>query len=353
MIDRFIVGRVERISPEAPVPVVRFQSEHVRLGGAANVAHNLAALGARASRSWASSDTDRRRPEPPAAGTSATAGIAADGLVDDGTRPTPEKVRVVTERNQQVARIDYEDDRDVDDAIVRRLTERAVALGIAIVLVVHARDLLIALGDNPDLFSRRPRRIVHQPVVGHAGCRQRLTQPRGRVVVSHDSHERRATAERHQVVRHIRGAAETAVLGLKPHDRHGRFGRDARHTADDEAIEHDVADHEHAQAWETQHEIARASRADRRKRHARESPRSRASMRAAAKGSVTRIRNSMVESRGRRQHRPATNTAAATRGRAARYQSFKMNASQITGRPRSATLRNEINGIDRPDLAWA
>ena len=42
-------ARVTRISPEAPVPVVRFRIEHVRLGGAANVAHNLAALGARVS----------------------------------------------------------------------------------------------------------------------------------------------------------------------------------------------------------------------------------------------------------------------------------------------------------------
>src|SRR3954454_23462759 len=46
MLDRFIIGTVSRISPEAPVPVVRFQSEYARLGGAANVAHNLAALGA-------------------------------------------------------------------------------------------------------------------------------------------------------------------------------------------------------------------------------------------------------------------------------------------------------------------
>src|SRR5262249_61415717 len=49
MLDRFIVGRVTRISPEAPVPVVQFQSEQVRLGGAANVAHNIVALGGRAS----------------------------------------------------------------------------------------------------------------------------------------------------------------------------------------------------------------------------------------------------------------------------------------------------------------
>ena len=48
MIDRFIVGRVTRISPEAPVPIVRFQSQYVRLGGAANVANNVAALGGRA-----------------------------------------------------------------------------------------------------------------------------------------------------------------------------------------------------------------------------------------------------------------------------------------------------------------
>ena len=40
MLDRFLVGRVTRISPEAPVPVVQFEAEHVRLGGAANVAHN-------------------------------------------------------------------------------------------------------------------------------------------------------------------------------------------------------------------------------------------------------------------------------------------------------------------------
>src|SRR5438477_563615 len=49
MLDRFIVGRVTRISPEAPVPVVRYQSEHLRLGGAANVAHNIAMLGGRPS----------------------------------------------------------------------------------------------------------------------------------------------------------------------------------------------------------------------------------------------------------------------------------------------------------------
>ena len=46
MLDHFVIGRVDRISPEAPVPVVCFEQEQYRLGGAANVAHNVAALGA-------------------------------------------------------------------------------------------------------------------------------------------------------------------------------------------------------------------------------------------------------------------------------------------------------------------
>ena len=126
MLDRFIVGRVTRISPEAPVPIVRFESEHVRLGGAANVAHNIAALGGRASLVGivgADAAAAQLREQ------LAEAGVSADGLVEDGTRPTTEKVRVVTERNQQVARIDYERDADaggdIERAIVAQITRLA------------------------------------------------------------------------------------------------------------------------------------------------------------------------------------------------------------------------------------
>jgi rfaE bifunctional protein kinase chain/domain len=126
MLDRFIVGSVTRISPEAPVPVVRFRSEHCRLGGAANVAHNLTALGGHPSLVGIVGRDDaaaRLRRELTAAG------VADDGLVEDASRPTVEKVRVVTERNQQVARVDYEDDRDADADVARRVAERATALG--------------------------------------------------------------------------------------------------------------------------------------------------------------------------------------------------------------------------------
>ena len=124
MLDRFIVGRVTRISPEAPVPIVRFQSEHLRLGGAANVAHNVVALGGRASLVGViGSDAagERLREQ------LAAVGIADDGLVRDPGRPTTEKVRVVTERNQQVARIDYERETDVAEDVESSIVERAVA----------------------------------------------------------------------------------------------------------------------------------------------------------------------------------------------------------------------------------
>lgn len=128
MLDRFIVGRVTRISPEAPVPVVQFQSEHVRLGGAANVANNIAALGGRASLVGVVGAD--------AAGARLTeqlraAGIGVEGLVEDRERPTTEKVRVVTDRNQQVARIDYERDADVGPDVERALVDR---------IARHARD---------------------------------------------------------------------------------------------------------------------------------------------------------------------------------------------------------------------
>jgi rfaE bifunctional protein kinase chain/domain len=125
MLDRLIVGHVTRISPEAPVPVVRFRSEQVRLGGAANVAHNVAVLGGRAllvgvvGRDAAAGRLREQL---------AAAGVGSDGLVEDESRPTTEKVRIVTDRNQQVARVDYEEDSDVSGAVEGAVIERVNAL---------------------------------------------------------------------------------------------------------------------------------------------------------------------------------------------------------------------------------
>jgi D-beta-D-heptose 7-phosphate kinase/D-beta-D-heptose 1-phosphate adenosyltransferase len=122
MLDHFLVGRVDRISPEAPVPVVRFEREDYRLGGAANVAANVAALGGDpvligvVGRDEAASRLHDAL---------AAHGLDARHLTEDAGRPTTRKVRVVTTRNQQVARIDYELDTTLSGGTLRALVEAA------------------------------------------------------------------------------------------------------------------------------------------------------------------------------------------------------------------------------------
>lgn len=138
MLDRFIVGRVTRISPEAPVPVVHFQSEFTRLGGAANVAHNLAALGAEVTLiGIVGSDAAAER----LTRQLVESGVGAADLVTDPHRPTTEKVRIVTDRNQQVARVDYEHDADVSGDVEHELEQR-IARASAQAAVVLVSDYL-------------------------------------------------------------------------------------------------------------------------------------------------------------------------------------------------------------------
>jgi D-beta-D-heptose 7-phosphate kinase/D-beta-D-heptose 1-phosphate adenosyltransferase len=125
MLDQFLIGRVTRISPEAPVPIVQFEREENRIGGAANVAHNIAALGGAVDlvglvgRDSAAAILAREL---------AAQEISTAGLVDDASRPTTMKVRVVTDRHQQVARVDYERDDEAAEAVEHALIERATAL---------------------------------------------------------------------------------------------------------------------------------------------------------------------------------------------------------------------------------
>ncbi|HWK62216.1 MAG TPA: D-glycero-beta-D-manno-heptose-7-phosphate kinase [Eoetvoesiella sp.] len=104
MLDRYWFGEVERISPEAPVPVVRVARREDRLGGAANVARNIVALGARATlvgvvgRDEAGAKVDEL---------AASEGIATR-LVGDSSLHTTLKMRVLG-RQQQLLRVDFEE----------------------------------------------------------------------------------------------------------------------------------------------------------------------------------------------------------------------------------------------------
>ncbi|HEX7138213.1 MAG TPA: D-glycero-beta-D-manno-heptose-7-phosphate kinase [Vicinamibacterales bacterium] len=204
VLDRFIVGRVTRISPEAPVPVVKFESEHVRLGGAANVAHNINALGGHASLiGVVGNDPAGDR----LARQLAASGLDAVGLIRDPGRPTTEKVRVVTERNQQVARIDYESDTDIAGDVERAVLEAVTrASGSAKALLVS--DYLKGVVTRPVIETLLATKaspaipLVVDPKIPH------LAYYAGATIVTPNHHE--AEAATHQRIRDERDAARAA-----------------------------------------------------------------------------------------------------------------------------------------------
>lgn len=133
MLDVYLVGTATRISPEAPVPVVRVADEHDALGGAANVAANVVALGARCTLLGVVGRDDAGRRLRAAA---AAAGITSCLLaVED--RPTTVKTRVMA-RNHQIVRFDRESERDLPSADAARLMAQLEdAIGTADVVVLE------------------------------------------------------------------------------------------------------------------------------------------------------------------------------------------------------------------------
>jgi rfaE bifunctional protein kinase chain/domain len=134
MLDQFTIGRVTRISPEAPVPVVAFERDEFRAGGAANVALNVRALGAHVELiGLVGADQPAARLQE----LLSVAGVHPSGLITDEKRRTTTKVRIVTTRNQQVARIDYESEdapsADVEDALTSQLHDRISRVGAVVV----------------------------------------------------------------------------------------------------------------------------------------------------------------------------------------------------------------------------
>ena len=178
MLDVFLHGRAERVSQEAPVPIVELTSRETRLGGAANVAHNLAVLGARPTLIGIVGDD--------AAAAALRSGLAAagvngDGLVVDRERPTTEKVRVVTERNQQVARIDYERDTDasghVEQAVVDAVARSAPGAKALLVsdylkgaITRRVVEALLASRSAKALAERSAPPLIADPKIPHLSC---------------------------------------------------------------------------------------------------------------------------------------------------------------------------------------
>lgn len=142
MMDRYIFGRTERISPEAPIPVLRFQNEEHRLGGAGFVLAGLATLGAKVSAIGVVGADEmgkevRRR----------LADVGADvaGLVEVPGRPTVTKVRLLGSSEdrapQQMIRLDIEEARPIDGPTGETLVSHATtALASADLLCIEDYD---------------------------------------------------------------------------------------------------------------------------------------------------------------------------------------------------------------------
>ncbi len=116
MLDVYLRGDVERISPEAPVPVVRVRDRRYALGGAGNVAQNVRAVGAQCDLVAAlGEDAGGRQLR------DMLSSIGAElGSLVTVNRPTTTKTRIVA-RSQQVVRVDEEEDADLDGEEVERL----------------------------------------------------------------------------------------------------------------------------------------------------------------------------------------------------------------------------------------
>ncbi len=154
MLDEYLQGSVERISPEAPVPVVRIEREWWALGGAANVAANVAALGASCEVvGVVGRDAGGRQIE----SALADLGARTSGVVLTSDRPTSVKTRVMA-RSQQVVRYDREEADDVTPDVEDRLIE-------AVRREAAASDVIIIEDYNKGVLTGRVIRAIIE--VGH------------------------------------------------------------------------------------------------------------------------------------------------------------------------------------------
>lgn len=143
ILDEFVWGRVDRISPEAPVPVIQVSNQSFRLGGAANVAANLAALGAQTflvgviGEDWAGKRLLQELED---------RDISREGIVVDCDRPTTVKTRIIA-HHQQVCRTDRESPLPLGPDKIAELDQKVsqgLELGQVVVLSDYAKGVLTA-----------------------------------------------------------------------------------------------------------------------------------------------------------------------------------------------------------------
>jgi D-beta-D-heptose 7-phosphate kinase/D-beta-D-heptose 1-phosphate adenosyltransferase len=143
MLDRFVHGRSDRMSPEAPVPVLTAEHEDLMAGGAGNVARNIASLGGLAHVIGAIGNDQAgvalRGVLTDTSGTGAS-GISAELIAIEG-RPTTQKTRFIAER-QQLLRVDEENTGPVNDSAIAKAVAARLDWADIIILSDYAKGLL-------------------------------------------------------------------------------------------------------------------------------------------------------------------------------------------------------------------
>lgn len=143
ILDKFVYGSVERISPESPVPVLALKRENKMLGGAGNTLANLVGLTAKADIIAVIGHDNEGAEVRELLG---ELGISSDNLVVDAARPTSVKTRFLA-GHQQLLRSDFEKSEAVDDAIAAHITQKFTSLikgANAVILSDYGKGVLRA-----------------------------------------------------------------------------------------------------------------------------------------------------------------------------------------------------------------
>ncbi|HWG97538.1 MAG TPA: PfkB family carbohydrate kinase, partial [Nitrospira sp.] len=158
ILDHYVMGRVSRISPEAPVPVVHVESESLRLGGAANVFNNILALGGKADLCGVIGSDESGRLLMKELGDKRS---NRGGVVIDHDRPTTRKSRVIA-HNQQIVRYDIEGRSELKTALrqkILRYVESRIKELSCVVVSDYAKGVV-----SPALMSEMTRLAASQKV---------------------------------------------------------------------------------------------------------------------------------------------------------------------------------------------
>jgi D-beta-D-heptose 7-phosphate kinase/D-beta-D-heptose 1-phosphate adenosyltransferase len=176
ILDHYVWGKVHRVSPEAPVPVVHVDSESYRMGGAANVYHNIMTLGGQvelcgvvgADQVGKQFLADIRR-----------SSTGSPGVFIDASRPTIKKTRVVA-HNQQIVRFDVEQHHDISSQLAQKMVRHMASRlpdSSCLVISDYAKGMITGelMKAVQELAHQHGVPIVVDPKVEHMGYYEGVT----------------------------------------------------------------------------------------------------------------------------------------------------------------------------------